>query len=737
MSGPIRGAHNAEEKFFFVSGNMLYRLNNNRVAIPIGVIPGTGRVSMAHNQVTGGNELIVVNGSAGYVYNTATDTFQKITDPGYPGASVVVFFDGYLVQVEPAGRYFFHSDLADALSYNTLDRTESEGDPDRIVTLAVSQDEVVVFNRTTTEFFRNSGQATGTLQSVGPIVDYGCAGRHTVVKMDNSLILLDNTGRLVRLDGYSFIPISTVPFEQAIAGLDWANAFAFAYESEGHKIYYITFPNGKTYGFDVTTRLFHRRESYGLDRWRVNTLTLWNRKWIAGDFQGPKLYELDWDYMLEGVSDPLVSRRITGVAHGNQNRVEIPYLELIFDTGQAQTVPGEFPVQPQGPTIEGDAPNSVIGAEYEFAYTVTEGDAPIATVEIVSGSLPPGWEMDNAGVITGTATEGGEFTWSVRVTDTNGLWDEVADEADILAEQWWGSYPTFFTEMIVSNDEAETWGTKLVNETAEMLVHYGPKQLGSKVMFAQDGVETTVAFLADAEFVSTALDVAQIEVQNYIAHLRYIDGIAFAISPENDQTSMYSVDDGVSWATCFDPAAGLANDVAKVGNVWVTHNATVSSHFYYSEDEIPTSWTEGQSAGGGHYVIASNGNVAVSFDNANTCRRTTNGTTWASITVPSHGVNGTNGGDCIAIGDVFLFSRVEGTPTTILRSDDAGLTWETVEVRTAFGSVRRFEQAESGRVIASLPSSSIICYSDDLGLTWTEVDTGKSGVKVAPVRLDA
>ena len=425
--GVIRGLHNVEGQLFVVSGNQLYRISNTGVAIPIGAIPGVGRVSMAHNQRSGGNELIVVNGSAGYVYNTVTTIFQRITDPGYPGAVVADYVDSYLVQVEPQGRYWFHSNLADALDYNTLDRYESEGSPDRIVTLAVNQLEVVVFNETTTEFFSNVGAAQGTFQSKRIVIDYGCAGRDTVAKLDNSLFWLDNTGRICRLNGYQALPISTVPIEQAIAGKNWSGAFASVYESQGHKVYYITFPDGQTFGYDVVTQLWHRRESFELNRWRVNALEYWNRKWVAGDFQGGKLYEVDWDYMLEA-DQPIVAQRVSPVTHANQNEVVIPYAELIFDTGQPETIPTTFPGQPTAPTITGAAPDGVAGTVYDgYSYAASGGTGTL-TVTLRSGMLPPGLTLSTAGALSSTTiTAPGTFEFVLRVTDTNGLWDELND----------------------------------------------------------------------------------------------------------------------------------------------------------------------------------------------------------------------------------------------------------------------------------------------------------------------
>src|SRR5687768_15332282 len=94
-SPPVRGAWNAEGKFFVVIGTTMYQLSNAGIFQPIGTIPGTGTVMFSHNQISLGNQVLAVNGSAGYIYNTVTQVFERITDPGYPGAFIAAFIDGY------------------------------------------------------------------------------------------------------------------------------------------------------------------------------------------------------------------------------------------------------------------------------------------------------------------------------------------------------------------------------------------------------------------------------------------------------------------------------------------------------------------------------------------------------------------------------------------------------------------------------------------------------------------
>lgn len=427
-TGPIRGMHDCEGLRLIVSGRYLYRISNAGVGIPIGVIPGVGRVQMTHNQFQTGFQVLVENGQGGggYVYTTATDTFAKITDEGYPGSISSDYLDSYLLGVEPQGRFWFHSNLADATDYNTLDRYEAEAAPDRIVGLAVSASEVVVFGQRTTEFYYNAGQATGTFQNRKSSITRGCASRHTIQKLDNTLFWLGDDGVVYRLNGYSAMPVSTRPLEKAISGYNWPEAVAYVWEDRGHKVYYLTFPDGQTFGYDVITGLWHRRESYGMKRWRANHIIAWERKWYVGDFQTGRIFEMDWDYFLEG-SQPMVSERISPALSDDQSQLIVPNAELIFDTGSEPTVAPPL-------LIVGDQPDGVLDDDGGVVpYTATGGVYPLL-FEIVSGALPTGRALNSStGEVSGTFTAAGEFAWVVRVTDFEGRTAIKSDTSKVVS----------------------------------------------------------------------------------------------------------------------------------------------------------------------------------------------------------------------------------------------------------------------------------------------------------------
>lgn len=435
-SKPVRGTYEAEGKFFAVIGTTLYRISNTGIAIPLGSVPGLGRVTFAHNQIPLGNEVVVMNGSAGYCYNTVADTFTRITDPGFPGSAVAGFIDGMILGIEPQGRYAFNSRPAAATDYNTLDRFTSEVSPDRLVTLGVVGNDLLLLSTSTGEFFEDQGHSEQPFRSKRISFDIGCAGPYAITALDNNLAWLGSDGFFYRLEnGYGKKRISTRSIEQAIRGLDWWQAFAFNWKDSGYDIAYFTFPDGRTWGFDAANGWEPaRRESYELMRWRVNSMTRWNDEWYAGDFQTGRIWKLDWNYVLEGDKE-FISERTCAVMHDNQNLVRAPRLELVMDTGQSETVPAEFPAQPTGPSITGSAPDGLEGEAYSFQYTVTPGDAPIVRTELRGVTLPEGWvwNQSTATISNPTPTDV-RINLSMRTIDANGLWADHEDEFYIVQE---------------------------------------------------------------------------------------------------------------------------------------------------------------------------------------------------------------------------------------------------------------------------------------------------------------
>ena len=63
-------------------------------------------------------------------------------------------------------------------------------------------------------------------------------------------------------------------------------------------------------------------------------------------------------------------------------------------------------------------PAAVVGTAYSDTLTATGGTTPY-TWSVNAGSLPPGITLSSAGVLAGTPTTAGSYTFSVNVIDKN------------------------------------------------------------------------------------------------------------------------------------------------------------------------------------------------------------------------------------------------------------------------------------------------------------------------------
>lgn len=674
---PIRGTFNAVGNFFVVAGTTLYQIAPDGTTTVIGTIPGVGRVVMSNNQLaSAGYQLIVVNGSAGYVYDSSNKTFQKITDAGYPGAINAVFLGGYLVQIEPGRRFAFNSAPADALSYNTIDRFTSEVSPDLLVSMAVSNNELILFSENSTEFFDVTDNPEQPIRTKQITMSRGCAGRYTVVNMDNTVYWLGDDGVFYRLAGYTPQRISTRPIEEAIRGHNWGEAYAFTWESGGYKVAYWTFPDGYTFGFDVSSGLWHRRASYGLNRWRPSTMTTWNGEIYAGDFQAGKLWQLAWDYVLEG-DQPFISERTMGPVSDNQNRVLVNRLELIMQVGELSNLPAETIVPL---SLTGHLPNGKIGEVVSYQYTTSGGWPPYGPVTLISGALPAGLSINAAGLVTGTITASGTFSWELSVTDSHGQIATLNDSASVTVVTWWlttgGTPPAPNTSQVWISEDPRVWPNAPVLRSPYTIVsNYGVKWLnGSFALVVGPGTSSERTTTLDG---TAGITTTQVTIGAQIERL-FGNGTVSVASIHSSKYWYTSVDDGQTWQAQNDGSSDYMHSVVQMkSGRWVAYREMSSSeHLVYSDQAIPTAFQNGSpsniSPNIGYYPIAVGPNYAVIMSIFGGCYKTTDGISWVDLSNHDNIL-----GDCrdgATNGNTIIFAGQPGT-SGLYRSTDAGVSW--------------------------------------------------------------
>jgi hypothetical protein len=304
--GPVRGMWQYGGYGYIVSGNTLYRIDNEYNITTIGVVANDGPVSMSDD----GNHLFIACNGPSFIYNATTLAFGQITDPDFPGALTVSYLDGYFVFIEPNSQRVWVTTLLNPTSIDPLDFASAEGSPDGLVSSITDHSEVWLFGTNSVEVWYNSGAADFPLQRIqGAFNEIGCAATYSVAKLDNGLFWLgsDNRGQgiVYRANGYTGTRISTHAVEWQIQQYgDISDAIAYTYQQDGHAFYVLTFPTaGATWVYDVATQAWHERASFtngDFSRHRSNCQMFFNSKVTVGDFQNGNIYAFDLDVYADG-----------------------------------------------------------------------------------------------------------------------------------------------------------------------------------------------------------------------------------------------------------------------------------------------------------------------------------------------------------------------------------------------------------------------------------------------------
>lgn len=118
--------------------------------------------------------------------------------------------------------------------------------------------------------------------------------------------------------------------------------------------------------------------------------------------------------------DPLVKEAMAN-AVANNDLVISTYVPSL---GQYWLSFSRYPPGP--PVVTGDAPDGFVHAFYSYAYAASGGIGPYV-FSISAGSLPPGISLTTNGHLIGTPTASGNYSWTVKVTDSASLTGTIGD----------------------------------------------------------------------------------------------------------------------------------------------------------------------------------------------------------------------------------------------------------------------------------------------------------------------
>jgi hypothetical protein len=313
------------ERGFAVSGGVFYELFADGTSKSYGAVaPGPYEFSsLSSKQVM----LSAAGTSAGYIFDLTANTLTLITASGFKGTTRCSSIDDYLISLVPNSREFQISALLDGTQWDGLDFGAASGGPDNIITFKSSHRELWLASKRRVEIYVDDGSANFPFDRLGgAYLETGCAAARTFVRIDNTLFWLGQdergAGMVWRASGYTPQRISNHSVEWFITeygkhgGL--TDAFAYAYQENGHTFYVLTFPSatgepnaqggmtlgvrqGATWVYDVATGQWHERAYWNAAKgqWQAHLgcchAYLFG-KHLVGDYQSGHIYEMSSDY---------------------------------------------------------------------------------------------------------------------------------------------------------------------------------------------------------------------------------------------------------------------------------------------------------------------------------------------------------------------------------------------------------------------------------------------------------
>lgn len=341
--GPIRGMIVHKEYLYVVSSNTLYKIDSNYSSSSIGTLnTSTGLVSMASNGVFG-EQLIIVDGTDGYIYNSGTLAFAIISDAQFPASPTkVTYMDSFFIVLNDGSGQFNISLSNDGTSWDALDFANAERKPDDILSIETLGRDIYFIGENTTEVWTNTGGRFPFEPYTNGVLEIGCVSGDTTAKTASGIVFIAQTERgglqVVGLSGTNYKKLSSSAVDYVLTGALFNNASAFIFEQDSHIFYQLNLPSSNlSYICNLTLAV----ESPDI-AWHITTTgnhehlayvhSYYNRTHIVGDRSLGNLYRLEREVYTD-VGEEIIREAVARHMHVQRKRVRYDRFELEFEAG--------------------------------------------------------------------------------------------------------------------------------------------------------------------------------------------------------------------------------------------------------------------------------------------------------------------------------------------------------------------------------------------------------------------
>jgi hypothetical protein len=373
--GGSRGMLTTSDGITYVcNSNKVSKLFSNGQKIDIGTLNTmTGNISMAEN----GAQLMIVDGSNGWIYDFTSSTFTQIKDQYFPGnngqnapTSVCCIDTYFIINIPNSNQYYWsypsYQYLDNSENYQNYDPLIIDGywtplqsgskvaRPGNILRIIDTNNMIWLFGNNSIEVHYDTGNTPQTwARYEGAIIEIGLAAINSPARYANNIFWLgnDKNGAVGVFTNNSFSPVrvSTRGIEQIINLMGkYDDCVGYVYSQSGHTFYIMQFLSAKqTLVFDIVTGAWHERtyldENGELSGWK-GMFSYFNYSMnIFGDKDTNAYYWLDQDYYQNDNPNGIGVNYIkcvktTPILWANGNRIRINSVQPILQQGTGTNI---------------------------------------------------------------------------------------------------------------------------------------------------------------------------------------------------------------------------------------------------------------------------------------------------------------------------------------------------------------------------------------------------------------
>jgi len=361
---PMRGMLGNNTGLYAVSGNLILSLTQaGAVAASAAIGTSVGLVGMALNPT----QLMVVDGSAGYIFIPATGAISTAPASFPNGAMTITYCNGFFVCEQPGSNAFWVSNLNDGTTWNGLSFATAVQAIDGVLAVDQLGGLLIIFSAGHVEFWQNQGSIPEPFVYIGNSASmYGLEAVNGRVHVGDSLLFLCHTGggsfqgssgsfQVARIKGYAVEIVSTPDIDTILQDMARTSTITdctcFSYQVGSHHMAQFNFPTAnRSLLFDTSTSLWSEVQSGITQQHAARHLANlgaqgYNLAFFS-DFSNGNVYTLD-PGMYTDNGNVIVREVVTPCALEDFNPFRISQIFLDMQTGVGLSTPGLQGYYPQ------------------------------------------------------------------------------------------------------------------------------------------------------------------------------------------------------------------------------------------------------------------------------------------------------------------------------------------------------------------------------------------------------